>query len=264
MKKLHGIILIIFMLSQVSVLTAGWVIKQSTTDEDGSVMNETLYFQDNKIKDDTQEQSSVMNLATDQMLMVNHSAKTYWMGSASSMMQESQEAANKQMEEMMANMSPEQREAYQKYMDQMKEQKPQTDQSEKPSVKIVKKDSEATIAGYQATLYEVWSNDEHVEDAWVSEQVPVLKEVDMKKFSDFFEEMAGDDELSYENSPEYRDLLMKGFPLKTVEYSNMGNVVMEVTSVQKESIPNSTFEPPAGYKKVSISDLWQSEPPTGP
>jgi len=258
MIKYRIFLLAIIIFSQITVLNAGWVIEQSTTDEDGSVMTETLYFQDNKLKDFTGEQSTIMDLESDQMIMENHATKTYWQGSYSDMMSESEDAAKMQMEQMMENMAPEERKAYQQYMDQMEDETPEPETQQKPTIKIVKKSSEATIAGYKTTLYEIYSDGEHVEDAWISEQVPVLNEIDMKRFGDFFEEVMGDDELSYDNTPEYRELLMKGFPLKTVEYSPMGNMVIEVTSVEKKTLPKSTFMPPNGYKKVSIGNLWQS------
>lgn len=257
MKKYRCFMLGIIIFAQVTALHAGWIIEQSTTDEDGSVMTETLYFQDNKIKDFTGEQSTIMDLEADQMIMENHAAKTYWQGSYSDMMGESENMAKNQMERMMENMTPEQREAYQQYMDQMEDETPESETEQKPAIKIVKKSSEATIAGYKATLYEIYSDGEHVEDAWISEQVPVLDEIDMERFGNFFEDMMGDDEFSYDNTTEYREMLMKGFPLKTVEYSPMGNMVTEVTSVEKKTLPKSTFMPPNGYEKVSIDRLWR-------
>jgi len=257
MKKYRLFIFAIYILAQIHPLNAGWVIEQSTTDEDGSVMTETLYFQDNKIKDFTGEQSTIMDLKADQMIMANHDAKTYWQGSYSDMMSESEDAAKQRMEQMMENMDPEQREAYQQYMDQMEDETPEPQSQQQPVIKIVKQSSETTIAGYKAILYEVYSDGEHVEDAWISKELPVLDELDMERFGDFFEEMMSNDEFSYENTTEYREMLMKGYPLKTVEYSPMGNIVIEVTRVENKALPKSDFMPPNGYKKVSIDNLWQ-------
>jgi len=48
------------------------------------------------------------------------------------------------------------------------------------------------------------------------------------------------------------------FPMKLVEYSSKGGKVvseMEVTKVEKGSVPDSTFEIPADYKKMDLGDM---------
>lgn len=243
----------------VATLQAGWIVKQATTDDEGVVMEETVYFQDNKIRNDSEEQSMVMDLNSGQMIMINHANQKYWQGNYSSMMQQSKDAAKEQMDKMMENMTEEQKEAYQQYMDQMENSPDASDESEAHNIKIKSGNATETVQGYPAQLYEVWVDSEKAEDLWISEALPVMKEIDMNKFSEFLDEMTWEEggEYSYENSDEYRNLIRKGFPLKTIEYSPMGNTSITVTSIKSESIPNSEFTPPSGYTEVSMQGLWE-------
>ena len=258
--KRYVISLIALVFIVVPMLQAGWVVVQTTTEEDGFSETEKVYIQDNKIRNDLDEQTTVMNLESGELLLVNHPDKTYWQGEYSQMMQQSQNAAKQHMEDMMEEMTPEQREQYQQYMDQMDDAPMAAEEHETHEVEIAKKSTTDKIAGYSARLHDIYVDGEKVEELWISEDLPVLDEVDVEKLDQFMSQsMFGEaEDYNYEDSDAYRDLIKTGFPLKTVEYfeGEVGATTL-VTDITEASLAESEFKAPAGYSEVTIQELWQ-------
>lgn len=161
-------------------------------------------------------------------------------------------------DEMMKNMPPEMRQM----MEDMKEQKPK---QPSPKVTISKAGAGGTIAGYKTETYNIAVNGTPTNTVWLAEDTPLMK--DMKKHIVKITRMAsdmdgcmsegmGEEFFSLENSKEYAKLMERGIALK--ETSN-GDVSMEVLSIKKADVPNSSFSPPSGYKKLSIKEMMAGQ-----
>lgn len=61
-------------------------------------------------------------------------------------------------------------------------------------------------------------------------------------------------------SPEYVKLMEKGLTLKSIEYEEgMENTTTNTVSIDIKDIPDSEFEVPAGYKKMSFTEYFSSQ-----
>lgn len=63
-----------------------------------------------------------------------------------------------------------------------------------------------------------------------------------------------------ELSPEYIKLMEKGLIVKSVEYEyGMENITSNTVSIEIKDIPDSEFQVPSGYKKMSITEYFSSQ-----
>jgi hypothetical protein len=89
----------------------------------------------------------------------------------------------------------------------------------------------------------------------------VDKEFDVKSFGKMLTAFyagsgQGNDDVVL-SSPQVTNLLTKGWPLKKTDYDEDGYPESdEVIKVEKTSLPGSTFEVPASWRKLSLSDIF--------
>ena len=235
---------------------AGWVLTQTTQYGEKEKEEQTLYFQQNKVKIVMSEGTMMFDLDKGLLYFINHDKKLYWAGKPEDMKKGTEGAQKMMMEEQMKNMPPEQREAMKKYMEQMQPQKT----APKKEVKVtVKKTSEkVTIAGYSGQKYQVLVNGKLRTEEWIAAKVNVADEVDRVKWEKFQKALVGmgGEKESYSVSKEYLDLMMKGFPVKSISYYEEDEKsVDQVTKAEKKKIPASAFQIPKEYKKVSLAEV---------
>ncbi len=242
----------------VSNAFAGWVTQSTTTYSAGEGMppegsdEQTMYLQNNKLKTvNVGDQTVIFDVDKGEMMVLIPERKVYFSGKPEDIMNAVKAMADKMKQAMMAQMTPEQRKAYEQYMEQ-----PQEEAAPKKKREVKKTNEQATIAGYPATKYEVWVNDELDEELWITTKVKLSDEIDIDAVSNMMKAMGTPgEEASFEMTDEYLELMRQGAPLKTVHYENgEQQYVEETTNVQKKDIPASEFVPPADYKKLTMEE----------
>lgn len=169
-----------------------------------------------------------------------------------------------QMKAQMANMPPEQRAMMENLMKgQMSQMQGTTEKTDPLSFK--KTGVRKTINGYPCEKYDVFRGTEKLREMWVTEwkNMNDFKEAMTafdsmgKFFATMMESLKGSPFLNTMDIPYSHTTELNGFPVMSTELKN-GVPVMEATlkQVTKKPIPESDFNPPAGYKiNTSLTNL---------
>lgn len=223
---------------------AGWVIHSKDTGSRVEATEEVTYFQRNRIRTDVEGSTHVMDFAAKKILTVDNEKKQYSVMTFEefrTMVREGMKAARQSMDEMKRRGIP------------------VPGATSGPKGKItVSRISGSTIAGYPCDGYRVSVGGTPREDVWVTKKIDLRGEIDpaaWKEFEDLSREMKkmGMELDEYEESPEYRNVMESGFPMKHV--SRDSNYVQEVTRVEKKEIPASLFEEPKGFERVPFDRM---------
>ncbi len=258
--KTKGFFLVLILLLLASQAFAGWVIEEVAGYAEGQETRETIYFQKNRIKILTSEMIMIYDLEKGVLYFLNPDREIYWSGTPEQFLKDMKETMKLQMEKMLEEMTPEQREAYKKVMEEMAEAKKATPEK-KVKVEVKKTSEKATIAGYSTQKYQIWVDGELKEELWISTEINLKDEIDLKKFVQLFEALdAAAGEESYKSSPEYMGLMKQGYWLRSIDYTfGEKGTVREATKVEKKRIPDSEFKVPQGYRKVGIGEIFRQE-----
>lgn len=260
--KAKGFFLVSMLLLLTSQAFAGWVIEEVSGYPEEEEIRETTYFQKNRIKIVESEQTMmivIVDLEKGVLYFLNSDREIYWSGTPEEFQEGIKEAVKLQVEKMLKEMPPEQREAYEQFMEGMEEETKEPTAEKKLKVEVRKTSEMATVVGYSTQKYQVWVDGELKEELWISTEINLKDEIDLKKFVQFIKAASGPgEEELYESSPEYMGLMKQGYPLRSIEYDQgEEQTVTEVVKVEKRQIPDSEFEVPKSYRKVSIGEMWQ-------
>lgn len=125
-----------------------------------------------------------------------------------------------------------------------------------PRVKVVKEGAGGDIAGFRTTRYKIFENGQLSEEIWLTNDPTLLNELGSMKNLGFME--CGTEQAGLASSPEYMKLMEKGWPLKSVSYlDDEKDVDTDVVRIEQKNVPDSEFQPPAGYKEVSFQELFE-------
>lgn len=168
--------------------------------------------------------------------------------------------------------------------------------SKKSDLKVIKTNQKEKIAGYNTEKYEIVVNGKLSSEVFIAKDIKLEKELDMKKLIEFQREITmafayGEDKnIEFEKM---KEIFTIGYPLKEIEKANadedlkeriemVKNMGMEVTKemedewreemmayatdmvttditkVEVKNIPDSEFEIPKNYKKLSFEDMMKS------
>jgi len=243
-----------------ALANAGWMIDSKSSDGD----NRKTYIEGAVLCDETEGDYTIIDMKSGQLTVVNHKAKTYAVSSVDEMKKNADAfkvQTEKAMADNMKNVPPEQQAAYKKMMGM--------DDGKTADVKI-KKIGDEKVAGFNATKYQVLSDNTLVEEVWVSSDVPFFND-DFKKYSGSLSEaMSGMGGKDYTDDKAYVDLMKTGYPVKQRTINDMNMMGMpsapgmpdnwlteEVKSVKQMDVTKN-ITVPAGYKKNSYMDLVKS------
>ena len=264
MKRFFFAFVILFLCSQIF---AGMVIEEVTTDSQGNKDTDITYIQKNKSKTVSASKVMIFDIGKGTICFLSPEQKIYWSGTIEEW-QKSMKEARKQAEEFqLKQMTSEQRKAYESYKKTMENKvKESTSTKKKVQVEIKKTSKKATIAGYSSQKYQVWVNGKLKKELWVCPKINIKDEVEPDKLNKFIKAMSSMNEdagNSYEATPEYMKLtiLMEyGYLLKTVKYDESGNknYTTETVKVEKKNIPNSEFNAPKNYKKLTTAEFFKA------
>ncbi len=199
-----------------------------------------------------------------EMIIIMHDQRSYMVMDDSIIEQlgNTVSEVERMMEEQIKNLPPEQQEAIRKARESgMGGMGISAAPAEQPEVEVKKTDDHATKAGYPCVKYEVFSDGEKTRELWVTDWDNIeggaeAKEA-FKRMSAFFEHMMA----AMPNAPGAKQLgpfgqakFDEGFPVVTRGFDEEGNLADESTlkSASRQTIDPDEFEPPSGYKRMSM------------
>ncbi len=224
-----------------------------------------LLIQDNKMlfKDTTNNVSTLFDFNKDQMIVLDHNSQTFTVIDPKAFVKAVEEYTKKK-EEMrqkhLESLPPEQREMVEKMIKQ-RELESGKDSSGKIVISIKSTDESTIISGYNASKYEVFYNDKLNEELWLTNDLDIQNELELKKMSNLMTEFKRINKRLGDNTVVNKDAFIKlfangGFPLKTVDHSFGETVyIEEVVDIKKQDIPKDDFKLPSGYKEKSVKEL---------
>jgi len=217
--KTRNALAAMIVLALAAQLHAGWVIEQNTTLPDGKQTNQALYIQSNKMAM-TGEGQVIFNLETQEMTMIMPEQKMYMKWTPDMM-------------ESMGKMAPEWH----------------------GTVEVKKTEDKESIAGYEATKYQVLVDGKMEQEIWMSKDLDVTSDLNLEKYNHMSSMRMP--KVTFQSSPEYQDLMKMGYPLKEVQFQADGKVITQVTKIEKKTIPDSQFEVPAGFQEMDMQQMMQ-------
>jgi hypothetical protein len=140
---------------------------------------------------------------------------------------------------------------------------PKVDPKSLPPVTVTKTDESATIAGHPTQKYEIKVNDQLFEELWIAQDLDLSGDMDAKKVLDYQKKMSevmlGNSATAYNalyRSPDYRNLLEKGFALRSITHHIAGGFERTAVQLREVEIPDSDFVVPDSYRKVRLLDVF--------
>ena len=224
-----------------------------------------LLIQDNKMlfKDTTNNVSTLFDFDRDQMIVLDHNGQTFTVIDPKAFVKAIEDytkEVKRMRQKHLESLPPEQREMVEK-MIKKRELESGKNGTGKIVISIKNSGVSENISGYKASKYEVFHNDKLNEELWLTNDLNIQKELDLKKMSNLMTEFKkvnkrlGDDTVVNEDA--FINLFANGgFPLKTVDRSFGETVyIEEVVDIRKEDIPADNFKLPSGYKEKSVNEL---------
>ncbi|QTA89069.1 DUF4412 domain-containing protein [Desulfonema magnum] len=258
--KIRIFLLTVLFLGITSGAFAGWVFVEKSQGD-----THTSYLQDNRMKFVAGDHLIIFDLDKNKICFADPKKKTYWMGSPeefAAQTRKSMENIDKMMEKQLAKLPPAQREKMKSTI--LQQMKKHAD-APLPKVEVRATDQSGKIAGYEVRKYEILFNGQLRQDQWIAKDIMVDKEVDMKRFGKMMKTFHAGIGRSAEDiamaSPKVTELMsLKGWPLKKTDYDEEGYPETdEVIKVEKKSLPPSTFDIPKGYRKLSMSEIFNGK-----
>lgn len=239
---------------------AGWVLHQETPGGPS-----TMFVQDNKVRAGVGLGGMIYDLKNETVTMLNPDRQVYWSGNPQQLGQQMNQALDARMEQALKQVPPEQRDQMRAMMKQRMGQggMGQGKAMAPPAAQVEVKNSGQSdkIAGYKAAKYQVYVDGKLRQEMWVAQVPGFKKEMDMGKMMKLAHSMragTGGQGLGWRRSEAVQKLMSQGMPMKIVEYGHGGPMtVMTMTSVEKKSLPASTFQPPAGWKQVDFTQMMR-------
>jgi hypothetical protein len=222
-----------------------------------------MSIEDGKIKVvETDDTATIIDVAGGRVVFVSDRSKTYWEGKPEDVKKFAEEMKNRMIEKALEQVPPEQREQMRKAMLQMMGEAEKKGDRPAPAVRVEKTGEVREVLGRKTERVKVIVDGEVVEDLWLCPELKLSAEIDVDKFFRMTQALSGDGgEGEYQNSPKYREIFRMGIPLKERERQGSGWVERETTRLEVKRIPASEFQPPRGYRKVSLKEWFSSMNP---
>ncbi|MDD2549168.1 MAG: DUF4412 domain-containing protein [Bacteroidales bacterium] len=255
----------VLVLISLSTLANGWHITTRYYNSPADSLQqrvEHVYLYGYNMKMVSGDLSTVFSLDKNQLLYINHSNKTYWRGNPQRFVTEVKAeliaSIDQKLEGVDADKQDELRAMYMEMIDASF-----SDRSVVPTKNfLVQEMGEQQVVGnFLATKYQVFEEGFLLENIWIAKDLPIANDFDFISLSHFLNQLAqGAYADSFESSPEYFELLDRGYPVKVEIRRGDGSIqVSEVTSAKRVAITASDFSVPAGYSSGSLTTVgvWE-------
>lgn len=242
---------------------AGW----RAVDGEGA----TTLMSDGKLKHVSPEDgmSTIIDSEAGTLTMVNDRDKVYVAGKPEDFCNSMKEM----MDAAMAQVSPEHKDMMEQMMENAMaeaspEQKAMMEQftndvatPAKPSVSVKKAGSGGKVAGWGTEKYTIMVDGDLYEEVWLVTDSALMKEVEKMDFS-IFQKFSSCTEGQHgggqdpEEAPEYMELMKKGLEVRSVSHGDVQQYSSDTVSLEEKDIPQSEFKVPAGYREVSMMEIF--------
>ncbi|HYE93342.1 MAG TPA: DUF4412 domain-containing protein [Terriglobales bacterium] len=267
---------------------AGWVIDETVKGSGGGAPERHRHLlQSNRVKTVTFEgnkmtQAVVMDLDAQTITHIDYAERYYTtatareyaelmkqgmqaMGEAMGQMGQQMQTQLKEMEEQLKSLPPEQRrqiEAMMRQAQQSAKQQPapklRPEDCAPDKAEIKRTGKSATVAGYDAQGYQVFTNGKLDSEVWIAPAITAIREIDPAKLERMVREMVQalpqcPPRGSMLGADPVWKLMKDGYPVRSVEKD--GGSVTEVVKAESRSIGAGEFQPPAGFARKTLKEL---------
>lgn len=257
----------IFILAVLTFLSSsaigGWIITQRTYDSDEGVEKayvEKIFMEDYRMKFENPEMSTVFNLETGELFIIDEGKKLYWSGTVKDFKEELKESIKLAFEKQLKTVPKEQKammEQMYKSMLQGLDNSGQINEVQQLDIIIEDNNMKEKILDYNSSKYSVIVNGVLREELWVAREYGMRKDFDIEKFYSLFDEFLnqgyGND--NYQMHTDYIQLMQKGYPMKTITFYGGYKTITEVTDVEKVTLGEEAFLPPSEYTKSNLDEM---------
>ncbi len=239
-------------------LWAGWIISQITTDRFGNKTFHSTFVLKNLVRYESTMSVAILDLNHDKVTMIFPLDQAYWTGTPDELKKEIRSALLRKMEDFIAQVHKEDKEYYTNYFNALKKRLNSLDSiTSRANIYFKIQNDHDTVSGYPAISYNVFLDSTLTERIWITDRVKPFSQTDLKKLMQTTAKMTPfNKEIIINNTEDYLSLIQNGVVLKT-EKLIQGEVYSTtlVKQIKEGSIPDSFFEAPAGYRKISIMDV---------
>lgn len=260
MKKTTFSMLTMMLLAISMDAFGGWIITTRNAEMYGEAYYETMLIQDNKFKTTDQDQTTIFNLETHMLTILDHESKTYWEVNMNELRETYKKAINEFVDEALKAVPPEQREMYRPLFAQMEQMYAEVDMDRVKALNINIKHTGKSqqIAGYKAEEYQVLVEGQLKETKWIAKELDISKDMNLSKMMEAMISLSqfGDDEFLFMHTMDYINLHKKGFEMKSVDFEGE---TREVTRVEEKRLDAAEFRVPDEYRKITLQEMMMMD-----
>jgi hypothetical protein len=253
---------------------AGWVIDEIVRGGSSERQSQRLFLQANQLKSVSlaggkPAQAMIMDLEGQTITHVDYERRVYMTATvkeyAAAMREGMQTArdAMAQMQEQLKQLPPEQRRQIEEMMRAQQggaRPAPGTPPGECVPNKIDIKPTgkRVTVAGFEATGYEIFNNDVLDSEVWIAPAITAVREIDPQKLEGMVKEMMAafpscpPKGQMFGADPVWR-LMKDGYPVRSSDKSN-GHMT-EVTKAESRPLGGAEFQAPAGFTRKTLKEM---------
>ena len=275
-------IVLLGMLAAAAPVSAGWVIDQVS--RGGGADDKTLqrtFLQSNRLKTVIMDGANVasavvMDLDAQTITHIDYRERAFTtataaeyaalmrqgfekMGEAMGQMQ----SQMKELEEQLKNLPPEQRRQIEAMMRQAQgAQRPpaaaKPEECAPDKVDVKRTGNNITVAGYDATGYQVFTNGKLDSEVWIAPGIAAAREIDPQKLERMMREMmkampqCPPRGQMFGADPMWK-LMKDGYPVRSVDKA--GGAVTEVVKAESRSLGANEFQAPAGFARKTLKEM---------
>lgn len=254
------IIILFFLFSILSLKSwAGWkIIIHQNSDGQQDVVN--YFITKSAIKISTSNFDFVYNKALRQVIIANHRTKSYYQTSFIEYKKDLKELYHADYRSADAALPKSFIMRFDELLAQNISNNDDLNNQVTPSLRVENANYDKEIANFEVQEYDVYFNSAQVEQIWLSQDVKVYDEFDIMEALNFFrgfEKTRLKHSMSLDTQ-EYEQLLFRGFPMKIINFDNLGFEVYsyEVVLAQEvEIIDPDIFNYPKDYQSTNLIDV---------
>ncbi len=270
--KVFLVFLLVITLGQLGEAQAGFIMEQVAYKKGDSARKKgKIFINDNKIKfveEQNGQAVAIFDLNTGEMIQIDNQGKRYIVTTPKEYFNFIQEMTNRmksELEKQLSQLPPEDRARAEEMMKAQGMTLPGETNTPK-KITLKKTDATETIAGYKSKKYEIYEDGKLSEEIWISNDIKFEEELDMKKMASYMSEIKKISEragLQYSGLDEreriFKEIYESGFPTRSVDYSSDNTLyIEEIVKINEAELSDSEFQPPAGYKKITLEEMIQT------
>jgi len=256
-----GRLLLLFLAMLLPTLVeAGWLIVEINRNNFGSLSMQSTFIQQNMVRIETNESVIILNLEKEELTLIFPDKKVFWTGKPADFREGMIASAEVQITSLIEQMPEGERDKNRKEFDEMiRIMRSDTLKPVLPGlVRIDQTSRQDTIAGQLARCFNIYIDSTLYEKVWISRDVNPFAEIDLDRMLAMSRELTQPSIVSaYRESPEYLSLIRKGFVLRSVMPTPIGESTTQVESIRKTDIRMELFMPPTDYRPVGLTEVLQ-------